>query len=226
MPRGMILAVDDSQFLHWRKLADEARDAMAQVRENNGLLIEVAAQHPLIDGVYPNPEFSARLDAAIKRYELERENGETVKIYVPGSRHMQNGIADRISLSAAGCNYLETHGVDPADLYGKDANSKYKGDDGVYNSSDECYVATRLFRDLGFGRLASYCSPAQLMRKALSYIQFGVLPDMYSVPCEDMFYDYIDEIFIHIPVFLGDGTGLQVDSDEAKRLREIRKPIE
>ena len=222
----MILAANDSQFLHWRKLAEEARDVMAQVRENDGLLIEVAAQHPLIDGIYPNPEFSARLDAAIKRYELERENRETVKIYVPGSRHMQNGIADRISLSAAGCNYLETHGVDPADLYGKDANSKYKGDDGVYNSSDECYVATRLFRDLGFGRLASYCSPAQLMRKALSYIQFGVLPDMYSVPCDDMFHDYVDEVFIHIPVFLGDGTGLQVDSDEAKRLREIRKPVE
>ena len=222
----MILTANDSQFLHWRKLADEACDVMAQVRKNDGLLIEVAAQHPLIDGVYPNPEFSVRLDAAIKRYELERENRETVKIYVPGSRHMQNGIADRISLSAAGCNYLETHGVDPADLYGKDANSKYKGDDGVYNSSDECYVATRLFRDLGFGRLASYCSPAQLMRKALSYIQFGVLPDMYSVPCEDMFHDYIDEIFIHIPVFLGDGTGLQVNSDEAKRLREIRKPVE
>lgn len=220
------MTANDSQFLHWRKLADEACDVMAQVRKNDGLLIEVAAQHPLIDGVYPNPEFSVRLDAAIKRYELERENRETVKIYVPGSRHMQNGIADRISLSAAGCNYLETHGVDPADLYGKDANSKYKGDDGVYNSSDECYVATRLFRDLGFGRLASYCSPAQLMRKALSYIQFGVLPDMYSVPCEDMFHDYIDEIFIHIPVFLGDGTGLQVNSDEAKRLREIRKPVE
>lgn len=220
------MAANDSQFLHWRKLAEEARDVMAQVRENDGLLIEVAAQHPLIDGIYPNPEFSARLDAAIKRYELERENRETVKIYVPGSRHMQNGIADRISLSAAGCNYLETHGVDPADLYGKDANSKYKGDDGVYNSSDECYVATRLFRDLGFGRLASYCSPAQLMRKALSYIQFGVLPDMYSVPCDDMFHDYVDEVFIHIPVFLGDGTGLQVDSDEAKRLREIRKPVE
>ena len=199
---------------------------MAQVRKNDGLLIEVAAQHPLIDGVYPNPEFSARLDAAIKRYELERENGETVKIYVPGSRHMQNGVADRISLSKAGCDYLETQGVDSADLYGEDANSKYKGDDGVYNSSDECYVAASLFRDLGFGRLASYCSPAQLMRKALSYIQFGVFPDMYSVPCDDMFHDYVDEIFIHIPVFLGDGTGLQVDSDEAKRLRELRKPVE
>lgn len=220
------MPANDSQFLHWRKLADEARNTMAQVQKNDGLLIEVAAQHPLIDGVYPNPEFSARLNAAIKRYELERQNGEMVKLYVPGSRHMQDGVADQISLSAAGCNYLETHGVDPTDLYGEDANLKYKGDDGVYNSSDECYVATSLFRDLGFGRLASYCSPAQLMRKALSYIQFGVLPYMYSVPCEHMFHDYVDEAFIHIPVFLGDGTGLQVNSDEAKRLRELRKPVE
>lgn len=84
---------------------NEARDAMAQIQENDGLLIEVAAQHPLIDGVYPNPEFSARLDATIKRYELERENGETVKIYVSGSCHMQNGVADRIYLSEAGCDY-------------------------------------------------------------------------------------------------------------------------
>lgn len=62
------------------------------------------------------------------------------------------------------------------------------------------------------------------MRKALSYIQFGILPDMYSVPCENMFHNYVDEVFLHIPTLIEDGTGLQSDSGEAIRLRNERMP--
>ena len=155
------------QFAHWTKLLHAAQERMTQADISDGLLIEVAAQHPLVEGMYPNAEFSARLDAAADRYRLECMNGYTVKIYVPGSRHMCNGIPDNISLSQAGSRYLESVGIPSCDIYGDEANQRFKGDSGVFNSSDECYVATCLFNELGFGRIASYCSPAQLMRKAL-----------------------------------------------------------
>lgn len=214
----------EEQFAHWTQLLHAAQERMKQANISDGLLIEVAAQHPLVEGMYPNAEFAARLDAAADRYHRERMNGYAVKVYVPGSRHMYNGVPDNISLSQAGCRYLEDIGIPSCDIYGDEANRRFKGDSGVFNSSDECYIATCLFNELGFGRIASYCSPAQLMRKALSYIQFGILPDMYSIPCEHMFHNYIDEVFLHIPTLIEDGTGLQSDSGEAIRLRNERMP--
>ena len=92
----------EEQFAHWTKLLHAAQERMTQADISDGLLIEVAAQHPLVEGMYPNAEFSARLDAAAARYRLERMNGHTVKVYVPGSRHMCNGVPDNISLSQAG----------------------------------------------------------------------------------------------------------------------------
>lgn len=103
-------------------------------------------------------------------------------------------------------------------------NERYKGKDGVYNSSDECYVACCIFRDFGFGKLHSVCSPAQLMRKALSYIEFGYLPEMHSVPVDNMFHNYVDEVFLYIPRLLNDEGGLQGDSKEGERLRKLRTP--
>lgn len=214
----------EEQFAHWTQLLHAAQERMEQADISDGLLIEVAAQHPLVEGMYPNAEFSARLDAAADRYRRECMNGYAVKVYVPGSRHRYGGISDDISLSQAGSRYLENIGIPSCDIYGDEANRRLKGDSGVFNSSDECYVATCLVNELRFGRIASYCSPAQLMRKALSYIQFGILSDMYSVPCEHMFHNYVDEVFLHIPTLIDDGTGLQSDSEEAMRLRNERMP--
>lgn len=215
---------NEEQFTHWTQLLHAAQERMKQADISDGLLIEVAAQHPLVEGMYPNAEFSARLDAAAERYRRERMNGYAVKVYVPGSRHRYDGISDDISLSQAGSRYLEDIGIPSCDIYGDEANQRVKGDSGVFNSSDECYVATCLFNELGFGCIASYCSPAQLMRKTLRYIQFGIIPDMYSVPCEHMFHNYVDEVFLHIPTLIKDGTGLQSDSGEAMRLRNERIP--
>ena len=216
----------DDNYLRWKNLYSEAKRHMKEVSMRPGLLIEVAAQHPLTSDGKPNNEFSARLDRAIELYFHQCNNGQSVKVYVPGSLHKYEGVVDKISLSDAGKQYLIEHGVNKSDIYGEDANIEFKGEEGVYNSSDECYVASRLFQKLSYGKLASFCSPAQLMRKALSYIQFGLIPDMYSVPCEHLFHDYIDEIFLHIPVLIDDQTGLQVNSEEAMRLRKLRKPIE
>lgn len=95
----------------------------------------------------------------------------------------------------------------------------------VHNSSDECYVACRLYDDLGYREMRCVCSPVQLLRKALSYIQFGHMPLMYSVPLNDMFHSYADEALLYIPRLIADGNGLQGDSQEADRLRQERKPV-
>ena len=40
--------------------------------ENNKVLIEVAAQHPLVDGLKPQIEFELRLKKALQIYEKEK----------------------------------------------------------------------------------------------------------------------------------------------------------
>ena len=226
MPNNDAMTYGDEMLTEWRDKLRRAQEAMRSNADKNGILIEVAAQHPLRDGMYPNDEFSARLDRAYEMYEELIESGdEPVRIYVPGSVHMCDGVVDAVSLSAAGCEYLKRKGVRESDLFGEDANASYKGDAGVYNSSDECYVACQLFDDLGYREMRCVCSPVQLLRKALSYIQFGHLPLMYSVPLDEMFHSYVDEALLYIPRLIADGNGLQGDSQEADRLRQERKPV-
>lgn len=83
--------------------------------ENNKVLIEVAAQHPLVDGLKPQIEFELRLKKALQIYEKEKKNGNKPIIYVPGSLHSikVNGEwqTDKIPLSEAGRNFLVEHGI-------------------------------------------------------------------------------------------------------------------
>ena len=95
---------------------------------------------------------------------------------------------------------------------------KYTDGRGVYNTEDECFVATQLFKDLGFGKLVSICSPAQLMRKQFAYIKYGIITEMYSVPYKYMFHNYVDEYFKEIPAFL------ENDIDHFKNIRKSRQP--
>lgn len=216
-----MIEYSDLLFQRWQDKLQTAIANMNAAASNESVLIEVAAQHPLIDGTTPNSEFAARLDSAI---ELLNKIGSNAHICVPGSRHSYNGIDDKISLSEAGKRYLIDRGVDKSLIYSDEMNERYKGKDGVYNSSDECYVACCIFRDFGFGKLHSVCSPVQLMRKALSYIEFGYLPEMHSVPVDNMFHSYVDEAFLYIPRLLNDEGGLQGDSKEGERLRKLRTP--
>lgn len=216
---------DDDVLAEWRERLRVAQKTMRLRAGRRGALIEVAAQHPLLDGRCPSDEFAARLDRACEMYwELRERGGEPIKVYVPGSRHMCDGVADDVSLSDAGCKYLVELGVPQTDIIGDEANLRYKGEVGVYNSSDECYVACRLFDELRYREMRCVCSPAQLLRKALSYVRFGYMPLMYSVPLDDMFHSYVDEALLYIPRLIADGGGLQGDSKEAERLRAERKP--
>lgn len=197
----------------WINKFNEARAYMLN-RKNNKVLIECAAQHPLRDGQFPGEEFQKRLDLAISLYKENKKQNKEVKIYVPGSRHMMNGIKDKVSLSMCGKNYLIKNGIPAKDVYSVSFNKKYKGLLGVYNSADECYVASKIFKDEEFDKLISVVSPAQMYRKTLFYIQFGVIPLNYSAPTENMFHNYIDELCGSIPKVLTKDKTWQADDSE------------
>lgn len=178
---------------YWTNKRLQAQEFMKQRQDYSKVLIEVAAQHPLVQGRYPNEEFQKRLDMAIL---LSQEIGsQEVWFYVPGSRHKYNDITDEISLSEAGKNYLLEHGIDENHIYADEANIKYKGEQGVYNSADECYVASCIMKDDYFGRLICVCSPYQAMRKSFYYMEFGIIPECYGVPAKAMFHDPVSEYF-------------------------------
>lgn len=216
--------MEEIYYNSWKEKYERAQVNTANVSGRSGILIEVAAQHPLLGKRYPNEEFEKRLLMAEKLYNRARRNNEVVKVYVPGSIHRFEGVCNEISLSSAGTHFLKDLGIPEDDLYGDDANLKFKGSEGVYNSSDECYVATKLFEELAYGQLHCVCSSAQMMRKALSYIQFGILPYFHTVTTNNMYHNYIDEIFKAIPALIHDGNGLQGDSAIGEQMRKLRNP--
>jgi hypothetical protein len=220
----VIAQYGDEVQSRWRAKYLAARRFMAARAGRERVLIEVAAQHPLTGGLRPNEEFRARLDRGSELFHRYGGGDRFCEIYVPGSRHVFEGQADRISLSEAGRTYLAEHGVPAGAIRGDDLNIKYKGDDGVYGSADECFVAASYYRDGEFGTLVSVCSPAQMIRKTLHYIEFGVLPLNFTAPVADGFHDYLNELFVQVPQVLGVDARVQGDSAEAKRLRAERKP--
>lgn len=167
------------------------------------ILVEVAAQHPLKEGKFPGEEYAKRLDISCELM------GEDVYIYLPGSLHAP----DEISLSEAGKEYLLKKGV-PEDRL-------IITEDEVYNSTDECKVASRILIENEFAELICICSPAQLMRKALSYISFGVYPSFRIASCDELFHSYVEEAMRNIPILLNGEEELE---REKERLCEERKP--
>ncbi|MFD8322262.1 hypothetical protein [Kitasatospora purpeofusca] len=211
----------------WRDRLRAARAFMRTRDHLPGVLIEVAAQHPLVDGATPGEEFTARLRRGHELFQEYLKAGRPVEIYVPGSRHRHLGVEDRNSLSRAGGEFLEKLGVPPTAVHGDDLNERYKGDAGVYGSADECFVAASYFKDGGFGTLVSVCSPAQMMRKTLHYLQFGVHPLNHTAPTPEGHHDFLYELLVAVPDVLGTDDTLQsADSDGAERLRADRRPAE
>ena len=208
----------------WKNYFLIAEDNMKS-KTGKKVLIECAAQHPLVNGEFPATEFENRLKFSYELYKKYSEEGFDVKIYVPGSRHKFNGISDKISLSLAGKKYLTNLGVSSSDIYSVQKNFEYKGFVGVYNSADECYVASRIFKSEGFDKLISIGSPAQMYRKTLFYVKNGVLPLNFSVPAESMFHSYYCEIFNDIPrVIENDDDCQNSDSQIAVSSRNERCP--
>lgn len=188
----------------WKEKEMEAK-FKTQGRKNlyNKVLIEVAAQHPLREGKFPGEEYTKRLDIA---YELMSED---VYIYLPGSLHTR----DEIPLSEAGKEYLLKLGIPEEKII--------TTDDEVYNSTDECKIASRILIENDFAEIICICSPSQLMRKALSYISFGVYPSFRVASCDELFHSYMEEATRNIPILLNGGEELE---REKERLCEERKP--
>jgi hypothetical protein len=187
----------------WKEKEIEAK-FKTQGRKNlyKKILIEVAAQHPLKEGKFPEEEYAKRLDIACELID------EDTYIYLPGSLH----ISDEMPLSEAGKEYLLKKGV-PEDRI-------ITTEDEVYNSTDECKVASRILLENEFAELICICSPAQLMRKALSYISFGVYPSFKIASCDELFHSYVEEATRNIPILLNGGKELE---REKERLYEERK---
>lgn len=224
-------AEDSDSALYWREKEKIATSNIKKRKRNSGILIEVAAQHPLEDGIYPNAEFAARLDRAAALYFEKTNEGNVVRIYTPGSIHLDfDGVADEISLSEAGRRYLIEKGIPAYHIYDEDKNHIYDNErfhKGVYNTADECFVASKLFFDEheNFGQLYSICSPNQLMRKMLFYIEFGVLPNIITVPLSNMFHNFFNELFTSVPYIINEDHNYQSESSkEAIRTRKERFP--
>ena len=210
----------------WKELYLEAKSNMENCKNRcTGILIEVAAQHPLMPDGSPGVEFKARLNVAIKLYQKFIAEGKTVHIYIPGSIHFFRGHADPISLSMSGKNYLISQQIPESCILGEEQNIKYKGNLGVYNSADECFVASKIFFNGNYSKIYCVCSPNQITRKQLFYIAFGIVPMIITVPCDELMHDPIYEIFEAVPnVIMHDHTWQGANSIQGQRTRKERNP--
>lgn len=169
---------------YWYEKQRLAQQAMEGHRECNGILIECASK-VLEDGLHPDSEFRARLDRTIELYHKLCQENEVVHIYVPGSLHKENGVSDQCTLSTAGRRYLIERGIPDVIILGDRENEQYKGNEGVLNSADECFVVSRIFFDGKYRELHCVCSPIQVTRKWFYYLEFGLVPLIHSVPVVD-----------------------------------------
>ena len=171
----------------WLKQKQLAR-SLASERAARGArdsLIAVAAQHPSIEGIYPNEEYRLRLETAIAIDERTRLHGDETAICLLGSRLIdeKSGIADKVSLADMGLAYLTVRGVPQSRLI-IEWNRQYKGKEGVYNGADEAFVAASAFRDNpNFGQLIMVASPGQVARYRLNFLANGVNPH-FEIPSD------------------------------------------
>lgn len=169
---------------YWYEKQSLAKQTMEGQRECNGILIECASK-VLEDGQHPDFEFRARLNRTIELYHKLCQENEVVHIYVPGTLHKENGISDQCTLSTAGRRYLIERGIPDVIILGDRENEQYKGNEGVLNSADECFVASRIFFKGQYRELHCVCSPIQVTRKWFYYLEFGLVPLIHSVPVVD-----------------------------------------
>lgn len=169
---------------YWLEKQRVAKENMQRRRKYEAVLIECASK-VLVDGYEPDLEFSARLNRTIELYQSLKRDNSTVRIYIPGSLHSTNGITDQCTLSTAGKRYLMNCGIPDSDILADSENAKYKGSEGVLNSADECFVASKIFLNGYYRELHCVCSPIQVTRKWFYYLEFGLIPLIHSVPIVD-----------------------------------------
>lgn len=179
-----VMLTKDEAKAYWLDKQEQARKTMSVRKDCSAVLIECASK-VLKDGLHPDDEFCARLDRTVELYHLLSHENEVVHIYVPGSLHKEAGVTDQCTLSTAGRRYLVERGIPDEVILGDAENERYKGDEGVLNSADECFVASRIFHEGQYRELHCVCSPIQVMRKWFYYLEFGLVPLIHSVPVAD-----------------------------------------
>lgn len=169
---------------YWLDRQKKAQNLMEYKKACLAVLIECASK-VLKDGMHTDDEFCVRLDRTIELYHQLSVSNDVVHIYVPGSLHKENGRTDQCTLSTAGRRYLVERGIPDEVILGDAENELYKGDEGVLNSADECFVASRIFHEGQYRELHCVCSPIQVTRKWFYYLEFGLVPLIHSVPVAD-----------------------------------------
>ncbi len=213
---------EDTAEPYWAKKYQLALEST--VSDPKKILIEVSSQHPLIGGQTPSEEFCKRMDAGIELYSKLKKDRKSVKFYIPGSLHSENGVSDLISLSEAGKRYLLDKGIAAEDIYAEEINIKYKGKDGVYNSADECYASAMLYKDEGFEELYCFCSPMQVLKKQLFYIENDILAKIYSVPVDGCLGNPFFQAGVIVPEVVFYDHSWQNESYYGIKSRKERKP--
>jgi hypothetical protein len=210
----------------WLPHLEKALAYDRKVHHRNAILIEVAAQHPLVDGVRPGTEFQARLDKGIELYKDYVAKGYHVEFFVPGSLHIfeKTGVPDKISLTDAGCAYLAEKGIPKARIHGQDLIDAYIGRDGVYGGADECFVTASYFKDKYFGSLVSVAAPAQARRKELHYVWLNVLAKMAPASAAEYHHAPATETKKNIPSVLGADDPSFQTGKMARFFRQLRMP--
>lgn len=220
------------QFNKWDAMYQEAVGNMAACASaSSDVFIEIAAQHPLVNGLYPGEEFESRLQEGLKRllepakYLGENIHPKHVFLYVPGGRHKKDGVEDTISLSEAGMAWLRAHdcGLHTQLRGGDELNARLTDGRGIFNGEDECDAAVRMFKELGAGRFICICSQGQMMRKALAYIRRGYYPEFVVVPGKH--HSPVWEAFYGIPRLIGAGEVMSAEDREARIAGKGEAPL-
>lgn len=179
-----------------RRVVDELRAAREQSSVADTTLIIPAAQHPLVEGVTPCPEFHRRLESALAIHDQIVLGGGKAAFFLPGNRHHDphSGMTDRVALYDAAGRWLVNWGIAPKELHGKDWMDEFGKN--VYNGADEISVASRGFVVNSHLQNAIYvCSPGQRSRAELYALAYGlpldvVVPETLSTGSKDQFHAF------------------------------------
>jgi hypothetical protein len=210
--------------MEWEEKYKAAKKLTAERSSLKSALIEVSTFH-LIDGEKPDHEFIAILNSAAQLYFQKKQELSRVQIILSAGIYKEKGKVTKISPAEAAIRFLIKIGVPREDIIGEEAREEYLKDEGVYSTADESFVAAEYYLNHQIGELYSITDPAQLLRKALHYIWFGVYPLMYATPVKESHHNYIREIYRNIPnVRDMDPTGQDKNTFYYKYTRRERKP--
>lgn len=82
-------------------------------------------------------------------------------------------------------------------------NRRYKDKAEVYDSAGKCYVSSRIFKDGAFDTLYCVCGPQ--VKNTLFFIENGIMPGIYAVPCGRQFHTpYFESAVVLLDVLHND----------------------